>query len=325
MAFDLQTTLGSALTEATRIAFEEGKKMVPMGGRAIYNYEKSDTLTKVVDSSIFDKFASSTGFGENYAVANPTKGDQKTYTQAKHTLSFEMVKEIEGFANASNGYDIVKGIKGAQGLGTAALKRMELDLQLNIGFGAGASYVDRDGNTIATTAADGLANFHSAHTVNGSSATFSNLGSTAFGQTGLEAAELLFRSFINHDGMQVDARPTAIFSTRTPALVNLIKEYSKSMDHVEDANRGLNTYQGKYDHIVLEYLDSTNAGAVDSTKANYWGLVDAKNSNLKLFVSGEPQIYAPELVQRNRNVLVQTDVVFSYGLHDASCICLMQA
>jgi hypothetical protein len=321
MAFDPNSTLGQAITSATRIAFSKGYKNEPVEGRALYKVEYVDTLTKVVDSSIMDKFARSTGLGANYATSLPTKGDQKTYTQGKITDSFEMIKEIKGFDQ----YDVVGGLTSAQGIGTACAKRIELDLQLNIGMGAAAAYTDMDGNSIATTAADGLAIFHAAHTVNGSSSTFANLGSTAFGQTGLEASELLFRLFINHDGQQIQRRPNVIFTTQDPTVVNLVRESNKGMNHIEDAFRGINVYQGKYDHIVMSYLDSDNLGAYDSSKDGYWGLAVRGDENLKLFVSQDPVVYPPQLVQRNRNILVQTDALYAYGVQEPSCIVLNQA
>lgn len=321
MAFDPNSALGQAITSATRIAFNTGYKEVPTEGRALYKVEYVDTLTKIVDSSVMDKFARATGLGANYATSLPTKGDQKTYTQGKITDSFEMIKEIGGFDQ----YNVVGGLTSAKGIGTSAAKRIELDLQLNIGMGAGAAYTDMDGNSIATTAADGLAIFHNNHTVNGSSNTFDNLGATGFGQTGLEATELLFRLFINHDGQQITRRPTTIFSTLDPTLINLIREYNKGMNHIEDNNRGVNVYQGKYDHIGMQYLDSDNSGAYDATKKNYWGLVVRGDENLKLFVSQDPVVYPPQLVQRNRNILVQTDALYAYGVQEPSCIALNQA
>jgi hypothetical protein len=321
MAFDPNSALGQAITSATRIAFGTGYKEVPTEGRAMYKVEYVDTLTKVVDSSIMDKFARSTGFGANYATSLPTKGDQKTYTQGKITDSFEMIKEIKGFDQ----YDVVGGLTSAKGVGTSAAKRIELDLQLNIGFGAGDAYTNMDGDSVATLSADGLSIFDNLHTVNGSANTYDNLGATAFGQTGIEATQLLFRLFINHDGQQITRRPTTIFSTLDPTLINLIQEYNKGMNHIEDADRGINVFMGKFDHVGMQYLDSDNLGAYDATKKNYWGMVVRGDDNLKLFVSQDPVVYAPQLVQRNRNILVQTDALYAYGVQEASCIALNQA
>lgn len=287
--------------------------MVPQAGRALFDVERVDTKTKVTESSIMDKFASSTGEGENYAASLPTAGDQKTFTQAKVTDSFELTKE----AGMYDQYNVVEGLKGAEGIGSAVAKRIELDLQLLLGFGAAASYTDKDGNTVATTAADGLSIWNSSHTVNGSSSTYDNSGTTAFGQTGLEATEDLFRQFLNHDGQQIDRVPDTIFTTRKPNVVNLVREYNKGMNHIEDANRGINVYQGKYDHVVLPYLDAANDGSYNSAKDDYWGLAVRKGPNMKLFVSQDPVVYEPQLVQRNRNLLIQTDAHYAYGFLDA--------
>ena len=325
MAFDQNSALGEKLTSATKIAFQAGLELIPKGGRAIYNYEKVDSLYKIHSSYVMDSFASGTGFGSNYSLTNPTLGDEKTYTQSKITQSFETIAEFADFASAANGKNFVDMVKKAGKLGENCAKRMELDLQLNFGMGAGSAYTDRDGNSIATTAADGLNNFYNAHTVNGSSSTFSNVGTTAFGLTGLQDAQLLERSIINHDGQQTDIRMDTIFSTRDPETRNLIREYANSEGHVEDANRGINVYKGEFNHVVLEYLDATNLGAVDASKNGYWGLCKAMDENLKLQVFQEPVVHNPEMVLRNRNVLIQADAVYSYGFHDPVAAILMTA
>lgn len=326
MAFDFNSALGEKLTSATKIAFAAGIEMIPKGARALYNYETVDSLYQIHSSYSMDGFGSMTGFGANYSLTNPTLGDEKTYTQNKFTRSFETIAEMADFSSAANGAKFTKEIiNGGTALGKQLAKRMELDGQLEFGMGAGASYTNQDGFVISTVAADGLSNFNSAHTVNGSSSTFSNVGTTAFGQTGLQDAELLARSFLNHDGRQTDVRMDTIFSARDPEVTNLIREYNVSSGHVEDANRGINTYQGKYNHVVLEYLDATNVGGVDSAKNSYWGLCAAGNDNLKMKVFSAPKVHMPDMVQRNRNILIQADAIYAQGFHDPVAAVLMTA
>lgn len=320
--FSTTTTLGNALTKNVKVAFQKGFTMVPVGGRKIFALRMTGNKTSEHDSYVFDGFADDTGEGADYSAHDPVKGDTLILTQGKVTSSFECTKE----AGMYDQYNIVDLLKGSEGVGRIVAKRIELDLQLHLGFGHSSSYTNRNGATISTTSADGVSIFNASHTINGSAATYSNTLSTAFGQTGLETAESRFVSFLNHDGQIIDRMATAIFSTRKPGLVNLIREYNKGMNHIEDANRGINVYQGKYDHIVLDFLDCDANGARDAAKDDYWGLVDlSNNSNLILEVSQEPVVYPPQMIVRNRNALVQADALYSYGVLDPNCIVMSNA
>lgn len=320
--FSTTTTLGTALTKNVRVAFQKGFTMVPVGGRRIFSVRMTNTKTSEHDSYVFDGFADDTGEGSDYAAHDPVKGDSLILTQGKITSSFECTKE----AGMYDQYSIVDILKGSEGVGKIVAKRIELDLQLHLGFGHGTSYTNKNGATVSTTAADGNSIFYATHSVNGSAATYSNTLSTAFGQTGLETAESRFVSFLNHDGQLIDRMPTLIFSTNKPSLVNLIREYNKGMNHIEDALRGINVYMGKYDSLVLPYLDCDANGAKDSSKDDYWGMVDlSNNSNLMLEVSQEPVVYPPQMVQRNRNALVQADAHYAYGVLDPNCIVMSNA
>lgn len=313
--------LGGKLTDATRRSFKMGFKLVPLGGRAIFNVQETDKETETFNSASFDQFASSTNQGVNYASFDPTDGDELTLTQGKITASLEVTKE----SGMYDQYGITAALEGAEGLGTMCAKRIELDTQQLLSQGSATSYTDKDGNTVTSTSADGVAIFSNSHTVNGSSSTYDNLDATAFGQTGLEALLNLFRLFLNQDGQRIDRIPDTIFSTGKPALVELIKEYNKGMNHIEDATRGINTYQGRFDNVVLDYLDVDTSGANDATKDDYWGLVIRGDRNLKLRVSQNPVLHPVQLVQRNRNDLYQADAHYALGVEDPNCIAISQA
>jgi len=315
------TQLGTALTKNAEVAFSKGTKLAPKAGRMIFNVQMTKDKITESDTYSFDQVSRNTGEGGVYASSDPVKGYNLILTQAKFTQSFEHTKEIGMYDK----YSVVNVLKGIQGLGTSGANRFELDLQLLVGQGTGSSYEDLDGNTISTQSADSINLFVTAtHTVR-SGGTFGNLDATAFGQTGLEADELLQRNFINHDGEQTDRISTDIYTTRTPSLVNLVDEYRNARGHVEDEAHGLNVYntnfsraQGtRYGHIIMEYLDATNLRAVDTDKADYWGTVNRGAESLQAKVSQNPIVYAPQLVQRTRNVLIQTDLHYDYGVRDA--------
>ena len=315
------TGLGLKLTDTTRRAFKIGYKDEPVAARSIFDVQMTDKKTEVFNSAVMDQFAMPTADGANYGANSPTLGDELQLTQAKYTASYEVSEDAMQYDQ----YGLFSAFAGGRGLGSITAKTIELYAQQLISQGASTSYTDHAGNTVSTLCADGLALFSSAHTINGSSATYDNLDSTAFGQTGLETLLELFRGFLNHDGQRITRRPNTIFSTGKASLVNLITEYNSSVGHPEDAFNGVNVFKARFNHVVLDYLDTDSSGVADSAKDDYWGLVIAKDPNLKLRVSQEPVIHAPQLVQRNRNMLYQASTKFAVGVEDPNCIALSAA
>lgn len=321
MPISTQTDLGLKLTDATRRGFKLGYKDEPVAARSIFDVQMTDKKVEVFNSAIMDRVAMPTGDGDNYAASDATLGDELTLTQGKYTDSFEVTEDQMQYDQ----YGIAAALAGGKGLGSSTANVIELYAQQLISQGASASYTDHAGNTVSTLAATGLSLFNNAHTVNGSASTYDNLIATAFGQAGLEEALENWRGFLNHDGVRINRRPKTIFSTGKPSLVALIREYLNSTGHPEDAFNGINTYKAEFNHVVLEYLDTTSSRAADSAKDDYWGLVDAKNPNLKLRVSQEPTIHPMQLVQRNRNALFQSSTKFAVGVEDPNCILLSAA
>lgn len=313
--------LGLKLTDATKRGFRKGYKDTPVAGRSIFDVQMTDKKIEVFNSAVLDKLADLTGDNENYAATSITLGDELTLTQSKFTQSLEISEDDMQYDQ----YAILSALSGGQGLGSATATTIEVYIQQLISQGAGNSWTDHSGNTISTLTADGLSLFNNSHTVNGSASTYDNLMATAFGQTGIEEALELFRGFLNQDGVRITRRPRTIFSTGKASLVSLINEYNNSQGHPEDAFNGTNTYRGMFNHVVLDYLDTTSSRVADGAKDDYWGLVIAKDENLKLRVSQEPTVHSPQLVQRNRATLFQVSTKFAFGVEDASCICLSAA
>lgn len=310
--------LGSALVKNAFVTWHMGFDAVPYAARRVFRTSQTSHKTSEHDSWDYNKFARKTGEGNNYNSSTPVKGDNLVLTQGKVTDSFEVTEESQDYDR----YNQVQNFQGMMGLGKACPDRMELDLQLFLmSMGFGTSYTDQDGESVATTGADGLAIYSNSHTVNGTATTYDNLQAVAFGQTGLEAAEDLFRNFINHEGRVVYVIPDTIITTSKASVVNLVKEYNKGMNHIEDANRGINAYQGRYDHIVFHYGDCTATGARDSSKDDYWLLASlANNHHAILEISQSPRVRYAGKVQRNQNDLFITDTRYAYGMLGAQWI-----
>lgn len=312
MPFNTTSDLGKKLSDLNVVAWHEGFDSVPAEARRIVSVRNISTKTSEHDSWDYDKFAGATGEGELYNASEPIKGDNLILTQGKITDSIELTKESQMYDR----YNQTQNFARMKGLGTACPKRIEHDLQLFfMSFGFGTSYTNRDGETVSTTGADGLAVYSNSHTVNGGSSTYDNLHSTAFGQTGLEAAEDLFRGFINHDEELVFVVPDTIITTSDSANVNLVREYNKGMNHIEDANRGINVYQGRYDHVVFHLGDTDANAARDAAKDKYWLLASRANNHHGLLeISQAPRVFNAGKVQRTQNDLWMTDAHYSYGM-----------
>ena len=295
--------------------------MERMGGRDLFQVTDTDKLVEVFNSGVMDNFAHETLDGGNFYENESVFGDELTITQAKYTGSAEITSGVQQYDQ----YNVVEVLEGAEGLGLNHSNKIEMDIQQFIKNGATGSYTDIDGNTITVQSADAVSLFNNSHTVNGSTSTYDNLDSTTFGQTGLEAIENLFRNFLNHEGQRANNVANAIYSTSESGLVNLIKEYRNATGHVEDASRGINTRQGKYDHVVMEYLDTDTSGAPDASTANYWGTAVRGHKNQKLRVGKRPMVHEPRITERSRNLLLQSEDWHAVGVEDANTIALSQA
>lgn len=182
-------------------------------------------------------------------------------------------------------------------LGSLAANRMDLDMTHRITFGTATSYTDMDGRTVDTTLGDNLALFSTVHTVRGSSTTYRNrlANNPVVSRGSLEGMEkLVVEETINQFGEKKSITFDIIFTADDPVTINTVRELLKSTASVSAPNAGVeNVYKGKYRHVILPRLATTASGAVDSTKAKYWGLASSMMSSAYLGVHEEPRLKSP--------------------------------
>lgn len=180
--------------------------------------------------------------------------------------------------------------KKMRGLGESTAQRIETDLTHLFTFGLqGSSYTNIDGETVNTVTGDGLQIFSDSHTITGSSTLVDNYnGTNAFNRTNLEAAERLFRNMVNMNDIKVVPRPDTIITSDDPAIVNVVTEFMRSVGAPDTAERADNVYRGKYRHIQLPFLATTNLGAPTATGRYYWMLADLKRKDAILEFSEMP-------------------------------------
>lgn len=182
-------------------------------------------------------------------------------------------------------------------LGKLGKNRMELDLSHRLTFGTATAYTDMDGDSIDVTVGDTLALFSTVHTLRGSSTTFRNrlANNPQLSQGSLEAMEKMrLENTYNQFGQKMTIPANILWTTDDPNTVNTAKKILQSTADVDSVNNGVvNPYRNKYKHVSLPRVATDKDGAVDSTKAKYWGLASSEMSTAYLGVNEEPHMKTP--------------------------------
>lgn len=221
---------------------------------------------------------------------------------------------------------------------TDVIDKIELDMRNFIGYGSSASYTDNGGFTIDTTTGDGLAVFHTTHTLKNSATTYSNIlsGAPALTDSSLESAEDYFTyNVTDNNGQRIKMKPNTIITTAKATMVNRVARIfgSLSPETIEGAsndNAGVkNTYKNKYTHLVVEF-DVTALDITDSTKSFNW-LLGAlggmpESSFQAYYVSWLSPMVAPVEVNQDKWYLSYTArAVYGIGAVSGKGLLLVQA
>ena len=264
------TTQFNDLVKNATVMWREEYEKVPKAARQLYDIIGNDNLTSEYSHIDSPGFARRKDQGDTYVIGSPRQGYtlnlSKTRIGLRDSITWEMRK-----------YDKYREIeKKMRGLGESTAERIELDLTHLFTFGLqGSTYTNMDGETVNTVTGDGLAIFHNSHTITGSATTVDNLnGTAAFSRANLEAAERLFRNMVNMNDVKVTPKPNTIITSDDPAVENVVKEFLRSVDAPDTAERATNVYKGKYNHISLPYLATDANGAPSATGRYYWMLAD---------------------------------------------------
>ena len=156
------------------------------------------------------------------------------------------------------------------------LQRADIDLTHRFSFATSTAYTDMDGTSVTISVGDTNALCVASHSLAFSSTTYRNRlsGDAVFAQGSLEAAELLTTSDIySNFGEKRTMNFNTIITSDDPGTIRDVRQVLESTADVDAAHSGvLNTYRGKYRHVVLPLLASTATGARDATKRQWWFL-----------------------------------------------------
>lgn len=284
----ITTTQFDDVVKNATVLWKEGFDEVPLVAKQLYDVRQVKVMTSEHSSFSGYTFAERKQEGQNYTYGNINQGYTLNLSQLRIGLMDAITWEMRKFDK----YREIE--KKMRGLGRATAKRMDIDATHQFTFGmSAASYTNRNGETIATTSADGQNTFDTDHTITGGSTTYSNLITTAFSRAGLEEAEQLFTRFVDDSGNKLDARANTIVTTDDPSIVNSVKEFLKSTLIPDEANNATNVYSGKYKHLILPYFATTAAGAVDTDIVNYWMLVNTQADNGPIMEISEYPTFTP--------------------------------
>lgn len=161
-------------------------------------------------------------------------------------------------------------------LGHFVPQRIELDGTHILTFCNASAYTDMDGDSNTLTVGDGNPLVYAAHTLKFSSTTYSNrvTGDPVFSQGALELAEQIATTgILSNFGEKRVMKFNTIITGEDPNTVNNVKRVLQSTSDVDQNNSGvLNVNKGKYNHVILPYLNTTASGDPDSTKRKWWFL-----------------------------------------------------
>jgi len=302
----ITTTQFDDVVKNATVSWKAGFNEVPLVAQKLYDVRDTKVMTSEHSSFSGYTFAERKQEGASYAAGSINQGYSTTLSQLRIGLMDSISWEMRRF-------DKYREIdKKMRQLGRATAKRMDIDATHQFTFGmSAASYTNRNGETVATTTADGVQTFNASHTATGmSGSTYSNLITTAFSRAALEEAERLFTRFVDDSGNKLDARADTIVTTDDPTIVNQVKEFMKSTLIPDEANNATNVYQGRYKHLVLPYFATDANGAANTDIVNYWMLADTKSNVGPIMEISEHPTFTPPSKGQNGEVFETDEWMF---------------
>jgi len=286
----------SDLVRNAEILFLKGLDSVVMAARnsgmfRIDNIPDHTGNTKEYSEIDLEEYADDKPEGDQAARARVQQGYSKIGTLRRVSKDIGITFEMRRY----NKYiDVVSRLTS---LGALPANRMELDLSHRITFATSTAYTNKNGSSIDVTVGDTLALASTAHTVRGASTTFRNrlANSPVFSKASLEGMEkMIIENSINQFGEKITVPYDILWTTDDPNTVNTVREFLRSSAAPDSNNAGVvNVYAGKYKHVILPRVATDANGAVDSTKAKYWGLASSQNSSAFLGINEEPRLKTP--------------------------------
>ena len=212
-------------------------------------------------------------------------------------------------------------------LGKLVPNRMDLDMSHRITFGTATSYTDLDGESVTISVGDTLSLFNTAHTLRASATTFRNIlaNNPKLSRGALEGMEQLrVENTFNQFGEKMSMPANILYTTDDPNTVNTALELLRSRSNPDQNNPAvINTYSGKYRHVILPRVATTAVGGVDTAKASFWGLASSEMSTAYLGVHEEARLKSPPADGKSNEEFATDD--WNFGTRGGWMIAIVSA
>lgn len=295
---NLNTLSFPVFTQLANVNFEKKVDSLPQYALTSGLFKQVPMANNTGDTRQFEEidleeYATIKDESDQATLARAQQGYTKTLTLTRYgldqTISYEM--------RTRNKYEDV--IARLTNLAVTVTNRRDLDLSHRLTFGTATSYTNKEGRSVDISTGDGLALFSTAHTLRGSSSTYRNIlaGNPQLSKGSLEAMEKMrVENTMNQFGEKMAVDADILWTTDDPNTCNTARELLQSTAEISAPNAGVpNVYRAKYRHVKLPRIATDANGAVDATKAKYWGLASKMDSSAYIGISEQPRLNAPSM------------------------------
>ncbi len=267
-------------------SFQDYMQMYPADAKPLFIYDPAPANSGIIHRYMqkdFTTYAQVKPEGQATKRAKKGIGYHKDIVLKRIGLEISLTWEAVRFSQ----WDDVRDI-GTQ-LGKTVPQRINLDMtQFAITFAQGTSYTDMSGYTVDTTTGDGNPIAFGAHTLAFVATTYNNIcpGGLQFSKSALIANEIIGRNnTLNNYGIPSMKRFSHIFSSGDSEVKYNIAQFLRSITDNTQANPSvINPLNNRYQHIILEQLDTTVFGLRDTTKSKWWGIaaLDGRDASMRV-------------------------------------------
>lgn len=310
-------------------SFADYMQKYPADAKPLFIYDPAPAFSGIIHRYMEKDFST---FAEVKPEGSPTKrakkgiGYHKDVVLKRIGLEISLSWESMRFSQ----WDDVRNI-GSQ-LGKTVPQRINLDMtQFAITFAQGTEYTDMSGYTVNTTTGDGLSIANSAHKLAFVAQTYTNIcpGGLQFSKSALIANEIIGRNnTVDNYNKPSMKRFSHIFSSGDSQVKYDIAQFLRSITDNTQANPSvINPLNNRYQHIILEQLDTDIYGNRDTTKSKWWGIVAAEGRDAStrfpaFYREWEAPHMKPAPTEDNNAVDYSRDIVL-YGARGGYGLCAL--
>ena len=226
--------------------------------------------TKRYDEVDTQTYASNKNEGSDASKAAVGVGYNITMTAVRRAKEIDITWEMRRYNKRP---DVVNALTS---LNHFCPQRMDLDLSHVLTFATSTAYTDMDGISTSVAVGDTQALCVSAHTLPFSSTTYRNRlsGDAVFSQGALDSIlSLSVSDTYSLFGEKRVMNYNTIITTDDPGTIRDVRQVLESTADVDAAHSGvLNTFRGRFRHVILPNLATSATGARDATKRQWWFL-----------------------------------------------------